>query len=259
MNDEELDELLRLVDEPTEHVPVAFEQSLWDELSATFCTTMSPNPAAPDARTAVADLVELTPIDDASTAQGRRMRWGSVAAAVAAVAAAGVIWLHGGSAPDGATELTTSPSPEVADQPATDTTDDTTPPTLADPVEACERFRTGAALLVDLPDAVAALETATSADGIQAAVDDIEGVRLALRTYAAHLQAGDYIDEAEARRLTNVSRTLQQALTEIGNGDLEAASRTVGAARNATNSLLQTLDLPSLQYDAFGPTIDCVE
>lgn len=258
MTDEELDELLRLVDEPTEHVPVAFERGLWDELSAMFDTTTSSSTCASDARTPVADLVELTPVDDSPTGPGRRMQWRSVAAAIAAVAAAGVIWWHSGSGPNVATELTTSPSPEVAVQPPTETTDDTTPLVPADPAEACDRFRNGVARLIDLPDAVAALETAPGTD-VEAAVDDIEDVQLALSTYAAYLQTQDFIDETEARRLTNASRTLQQALTEIGNGDLEAASRSARAARNAIGNLLQMLDLPSVQYDAFGPTIDCVE
>ena len=130
---------------------------------------------------------------------------------------------------------------------------------LLDPVEACERYRIGGAPLVDLPDIIAALETSTNADAVRAAMDDIESVRLALITYAEDLQSGGFIDDAEVRKITNTSRTLGQALAEIDSGDLDAALRSVQAARGAASNLLQTLDLPSLRYDPFGPTIDCVE
>lgn len=270
MTDDELTELLRLVDEPAEDVPIAFERRLWDELSATFDATTASDADDLEARTAAPQPVAITPLDEPSTVRTPWTRWGSLVAAAVVVATIGVLLVRTGGEPDEVTAparsapaATTNPPATTppADSPVVPTSaqEDTSPAVLLDPVEACEQFRVGAAPLVDLPDALESLEPSASAGEVQAVADDIESVRLALVTYAADLEDGRFIDEAAARQLTNASRSLSQALAEIDNGDLQAASRTVASVRSSTANLLQSLDLPGLQYDALGPSIDCVE
>lgn len=269
MDDEELTELLRLVDEPVDDVPVAYQRRLWDELSATF----DPPPTDSDGarQGASGDVVVFAPPGASSTGRGRWIRWGSLAAALVVVVAVGIVLARTGGEPDEIAEAPVSSAPSSLAGPAIPlptTNPDllpvgqsggTSPPIVVlEPVEACTRFRFRIAPLVELPQTLDALAASGTADEVAAARNDIEGVRDAFDAYATDLQFAGAIEDAQVGEFGNVARTLGQAIAELDSGDLAAAARTVGVARNGAGTLLGELEVPGLRYDPFGELlIEC--
>lgn len=271
MNDDELAELLRLVDEPAEDVPIAFERRLWEELSTTFDARPSADVTMPVSGSNGSEDIEFRPVDDRLAIRARWTRWGTLVAALVAVLAVGVLLVSGDDEPDGAIELTdtadptappttTAPvatAPVVTVPPAIKSTvasDVGAPEVLLDPVAACQRFRIGVAPLVDLPDALEAFRTSATPVAVDGARTHIESVRTALETYAADLEAGGFIDETQAIEFRNAARTLGQAIAELDSGNVDAAALIVVDAQETVGVLLAELEVPGQRFDPFEPT-----
>jgi hypothetical protein len=264
MDDQELARLLRLVDEPVEEVPAVYERVLWDELAATF--DAPPVQGAGSRHEGATDSGDMAfvPVDDRRVDRARWLRWGSLAAALVAAVAVGVVLANGSGADPSVEDSSSSAGPVTTGPPVTtgsstaavvEPTDpgaSSEPTVLVDPVEACARFRGGVARLPGLPDALEDLRGSGAPASLDGVRTSIEGVRTALENYAADLAAGGLIDRGQVLEFRNVAGMLGQAIAELDGGDVDAAARTVDQVRSSVNSLLGELEVPGLRYDPFG-------
>ena len=198
MNDREMIELLRLVDEQAGEVPSAFDAELWSDLQRTLHRT-------PGSASAATGAV-LIGLDGAEVTKRRRLGGHSGLARVLTAAAALAAFVVGGLLLTRRAADTPALSDPVVTLPTS------TVPRLTDPLAACERFvATG-------PDLNQLARTIDDVD----ASSDLDAAVVATSIYAADLAAAGS-GEATVATADRAVSALDQAVIELAAGALDRA------------------------------------